>query len=233
MPQEFAMAARTNPDDIGSMAETLAETQALQSEALVRQYVLIVDRSGSMATPDRNQTRWQSAGDAVSRLVQTIFQYDVDHSLPLYLFDHETTYVGELTDPLQVLNVFREFAPRGSTALARVLSQAMSAHAGKSRVNFDVVPGTTFIVILDGATDDDQAVREVLQHFADPRNGHIDNHTQIAVSFLQVGDDENATRFLQDLDENLKPLDIVDHKLDDILYEHNGIERLLHDAIFD
>jgi hypothetical protein len=64
-------------------------------------------------------------------------------------------------------------------------------------------------------------VQEVLQHFADPATD-IDH--KIAVNFLQVGDDENATRFLQ-VPGREPQTSVVDHKLDDILYEHNGIER--------
>jgi hypothetical protein len=227
------MAVRTNPDLIGEMAETPQETRDLRKEALARQYVLICDRSYSMTAKDGAGTRWTSACAAIQKLVGTIFEYDVDHSVPLYVFDHETTFVGELTDPSQVLNVFKEIEPRGSTDLAKVLQTAMSTYAGKARNNFAVVPGTTFIVILDGCADDNDAVKRTLQQFADPTNGYIDNHTQIAVSFVQVGDDRSATAFLQDLDDNLRPLDIVDHKSSNILWQPNGIDILLHDAIFD
>lgn len=231
--RDFALAARANPDHIAVMAETPRETEALQAEALARQYVLIVDRSGSMATPDGSGTRWDSVRGAVSKLVQTAFKYDIDHTVPLYVFDHEPIFLGECTDPLQVVSMLSDFAPRGSTNLAGVLHDAMSAYAGKARVNFATVPGTTFIILLDGGADNEEAVRTVLRRFADPASGYIDNHTQIAVSFVQIGDDHSATRFLQDLDDNLKPLDIVDTKKDDLLAQPGGVDVLLRDAIFD
>jgi hypothetical protein len=110
-------------------------------------------------------------------------------------------------------------------------------YAGKVRNNFAVVPGTTFIVILDGCPNDhevgENAVKNVLRHFADPSNGYIDNHTQIAVSFVQVGDDAKASKFLKALDDDIPGLDICDYKKDNILWEPNGIDVLLHDAIFD
>jgi hypothetical protein len=231
------MAARTNPEQIKEMAETPQETRNLQIEALARQYVLIVDRSYSMTSKDGNGTRWTSACAAVEKLVSTIFKYDIDHNVPLYVFDHETTFVGELGDPSDVINVFKDLAPRGSTDIAKALEVAMSTYAGKARNNFAVVPGTTFIVILDGSPNDkevgENAVKQVLRHFADPVNGYIDNHTQIAVSFVQIGDDVQATRFLKALDDDLPGLDICDHKKDNILWEPNGIDTLLHDAIFD
>jgi Mg-chelatase subunit ChlD len=233
MEREYALAARRDPGVISFMAETPQERAALEKEALARQYVLIVDRSYSMLTRDGKGTRWTSACAAVQKLITTMFEYDVDNSVPVYVFDHETTFVGECTDVRDVINVFKEIQPRGSTDLAGALGMAMEAYAGTSRPNYAVVPGTTFVVIVDGSTDDDQAVKSVLQRFADPANGYVENHTQIAVSFIQIGDDSAATRFLQDLDDNLKPLDIVDHKFDDILNEVGGVDRILLDAIFD
>lgn len=231
--KEFALAARRNPEDIKVMADTHEEVRALKTEALARQYVLIVDRSGSMASRDNNGTRWTSAGAAVAKLVETVFRYDIDHSVPLYLFDHEATFVGECTDVSQVTQVFQQYSPRGTTDLALALSTAMEMYAGTKRPNYSNIPGTTFIVILDGTADDEDAVVRVLQKFADPANGYVANHTQVAVSFVQIGDDIGATRFLTRLDNDLKPLDIVDTKLDDILYTPGGIDQLLHDAIFD
>ncbi|KAG5179880.1 hypothetical protein JKP88DRAFT_326026 [Tribonema minus] len=233
VPKEFALPARSNPDLIATMAETPKEKTTLQREALIRQYVLIVDRSGSMAAPDRNgRTRWDSAGVAVENMVDTIFKYDNDHQVPLYLFDSEVTSVGELTSPSQVKQVFREYRPRGSTGLDKALHEALNTYAGTKRPNYEVVPGTTFIVLLDGSADDEEPVMRTIRYFADPANKFIANHTQIALSFVQIGDDPNAERFLNCLDETAEP-DICDTKKDDILYQAGGLDRLLHDAIFD
>jgi Mg-chelatase subunit ChlD len=72
----------------------------------------------------------------------------------MYVFDHETTFVGELGDPSDVINVFKDLAPRGSTDIAKALEVAMKYVCRKARNNFAVVPGTTFIVILDGSPND-------------------------------------------------------------------------------
>lgn len=233
VPQEFALAARANPDVIKEMAETPAETRELKKEALARQYVLIIDRSGSMAARDGLGTRWDSAASAVAKIIETVFKYDVDHSVPLYLFDHDVEFVGECTNVGQVSQVFSEYKPRGTTDLAKVLDVAMEEYAGRKRPNYALIPGVTFIVLLDGGADDEAAVRRVIQKFATPANGFIANHTQLAVSFVQIGDDSGATRFLKDLDDNLPPIDVIDTKKDDIIFTPGGIDRLLHDAIFD
>lgn len=234
VPEEYALAARANPDVITEMAETQKELNDLQKEALVRQYVIIVDRSGSMSSPDPNSrnTRWDSAEKAVENMIDTIFKYDVDHTVPLYIFDHEVLFLGEVTKSSQVKAVFKEYKPRGTTDLAKALDEALGTYVGTKRPNYEVVPGTTFIVLLDGGADDEQAVYSKLKYYADPANGFVINHTQIAISFIQIGDDSGATAFLKRLDDNIEP-DIADAKKDDILYTKGGLDKILYDAIFD
>lgn len=228
----YALAARENPDDISEMATSVKEVKALEKEALARQYVIIVDKSGSMGERDGEGTRWDSARKAVENMIDVIFTYDIDHSVPLYLFDTNPIFIGEVTKPGQVLKVFREYHPGGTTGLGKVLKMALETYAGTNRPNYEVVPGTTFIVLLDGGADDPEEVYNVLKYYADPNNGYVTNHTQIAVSFVQIGDDKAASDFLKRLDDDIEP-DIADFKKDDILYTNGGLDKLLYDAIFD
>jgi len=124
VPEQFAIEARKNPDVIPMMAETKSETKALSKEALVRQYVIIVDRSGSMDSPDGFGTRWKSARKAVEKLVDAVFEYDTDGRVPLYLFDDQVEFVGECTSSSQVKGVFESYEPRGTTDLAKCLDVA-------------------------------------------------------------------------------------------------------------
>lgn len=236
IPKEFALAARKDIGAIEKMAETPEEKEVLTKEALTRQYVICVDRSGSMGFKDKEQgrTRWKSAKMAVETLLPVIFKHDADGSVPLYLFDSNVTFVGECTDPQQVAEVFDSYQPGSSTNLAACLEEAMGTYLGSKRPNYEVVPGTTFIVLLDGGADDPDKVKAILKKYADPKNGFVANHTQAAVSFVQIADDPGATNFLQDLD-NMQPpeTDICDTCKDDVIYETGGIEKLLMNAIFD
>ncbi len=234
VPKEFALEARKNPECIPEMAETAQEKRELEKEALARQYVFCLDMSGSMSWPDGPTTRWESARKAVEKMVETVFEYDVDHRVPLYLFDHEVTFVGECTESSQVVEVFQSYAPRGTTDLAKCLDVALEEYAGRKRANYEVCPGTTVIVVLDGCADDKDAVRKVIRKFSDPANGYVANHTQLAISFLQIADDPGATEFLKELDDGfIGSPDICDTKKDDILSVSGGIDKLLHDAVFD
>lgn len=188
-----------------------------------------------MSFPDKGgRSRWTSAKMAVEALIPVIFKYDADGSVPLYLFGSSTEFLGECTKPQQVAEVFDKYQPGGTTNLSDCLEQAMETYLGKKRANYEVVPGTTFIVLLDGGADDSERVKQILKKYANPKNGYVANHTQAAVSFVQIYDDPGATKFLQELDDMEPPeTDICDSKRDDILYEKGGIDKLLRDAIFD
>lgn len=235
VPQEFAMAARKNPDVIPQMAESPSETKELETEALVRKYAIIIDRSGSMKSPDGfGKTRWDSARKAVEKLVDAVFKYDDDGRVPLYLFDDQVEFVGECTSSSQVKGVFESYKPRGTTKLAECLDLAMKTYLPKNRSDAEFLPGSTFIVILDGTCDNKDAVKTVIRHYADPANGYIKSHCDAAISFVRIGDDPGAIQFLQELDDGSPEYpDIIDTKADNFIYQKNGPQKLLYDAIFD
>ena len=234
VPKEFAIAARKNPDAITEMAESLEEKKSLEKEALARSYVFCIDRSGSMMTPDGAGTRWDSAQRAVEQLVGKVLEFDLDGSVPLYLFDYETEFVGDCVSPSQVLSVFKDLPPRrGTTNLAPCLDTVLGKYAGKNKENYENVPGLTVVVLLDGETDSNQAVKDVMRKYADPANGFCASHVEISIAFVQLGDDPGATAFLKELDEGVAGLpDICSTCKDEKLFAPGGVEKCLYDAIF-
>lgn len=234
VPKEFAMEARKNPDVIKEMAETPKEKRELEKESLARQYVLICDKSGSMASRDGDSTRWESARLAVEKLVEKMFIYDTDGKVPLYLFDNNVEFVGECTSAGQVAKVFNDYQPGGTTDLGKCLEIAMSTYVGKKRQNWSIVPGTTFVVILDGDADDRQTVKDVIIKYSDPANNFIEHHSNIALTFIQIGDDKGATAFLKELDDKMMGTpDVCDTAKDNELFEEGGVDKILFNAIFD
>lgn len=163
---------------------------------LSRDYVLIVDRSGSMS--GRN---WAQAEEAVQRIAPYICRFDPD-GIDLYFFDHEYICNTNVKSPGEVTSLFQRYRPRGSTNLALALHAAFQAHFEGTR------GATTILVITDGAPDSQSEVERVIKRAA----GSIERDAELSVSFIQVGSDRSATKFLQHLDDDLKDakFDIVD-----------------------
>ncbi len=257
--REIAMEVRKDPKQADVMAVKLATGEGenpsehraiehyvateLKKEALARQYVLLIDKSGSMGTRDQDGgargTRWGAAQKATEMLIGKMFEYDMDHKVPVYLFGDKIETIGELTDVKQVMQLFDQHYPDGgSTNLAGALTTALADHLGKARDNYKVVPGTTVVVITDGQPDSESAVEDILKHYADPKSKFIANDEELAVSFIQIGDDKGATTFLERMDKGFmfegRKMDICDTKKDNFLWDQKGgVEKILADAIFD
>ena len=102
----------------------------------------------------------------------------------------------------EVNNLFDTYRPRGSTGLAQVLHAAFQAHFSGDR------GATTVLVVTDGAPDSRPDVERVIKRAAQS----LERDAELSVSFIQVGNDSAATRFLEHLDDGLHDakFDIVD-----------------------
>ena len=168
-------------------------------EHLQRDYVLIIDRSGSMGSSGR----WQEAEKAVSKLAPYICSFDPD-GVDVYFFDHEFKKCGSVKSAEEVKGIFASTKPRGSTDLAKVLDAAFQDHFDGSR------GATSILVITDGSPDSQRDVEDVIVRAANS----IAEDEELSVSFLQIGDDKGAATFLAKLDDDLESrgakFDIVD-----------------------
>lgn len=168
-----------------------------------RDYVLIVDRSGSMSTPDVNgKSRWNAAKESTYALANKCAQFDAD-GIDLYIFSGNFKKFANTT-PDKVEQIFTENDPMGSTALHLPLKDALDNYfASKAKP-------VTIVVVTDGEPDDEKAVAKVL---IDASN-KMEADEEVAVTFLQVGRDEGAKSFLKKLDDDLQgqgaKFDIVD-----------------------
>jgi hypothetical protein len=253
--KQIALEVREDPKKADEWAKSLAQGEGkdvkehreieqrvaseLKREGLARQYVLLIDKSTSMSRPDPDGgTRWIATENATRDLINAMFEYDMDHKVPVYLFGNKIETIGELTSADQVMRLFKEHAPDGtSTNLAGALDAAMRDHLGKSRNNYDVVPGTTIVVLTDGEPDSQSAVEEILKYYVNPKNNYVKDDKELAISFIQIGDNKDATAFLDRIDNDGftfdgKKLDVCDTKKDDVL-RAKGAAYILEQAIYD
>lgn len=195
-----------------------------------RDYTLIIDKSGSMALKDQpgGRSRWNVARESAFALAAKCEELDED-GLTLYLFSGRFKRYDGITSS-RVDQVWQENEPSGGTDLAGVLRHAFDAYF--QRRGTGLGKSETILVVTDGEPDDPRAViRAVMEASRKVKNGE-----ELGVSFVQVGNDPNARRFLKLLDEELvgsgAPFDICDTvTLDEM--ETMGLTEVLIGAVSD
>jgi hypothetical protein len=173
--------------------------------ALQRDYVLIVDRSGSMGTADvHGKSRWEVAREGTEALARKIQTLDPD-GVDLYTFANKFNRYENVTAD-KVAQIWQENEPNGGTNLAGVLDDALAHYFKKGTP-------ATFIVVTDGEPNDRGAVtRSIVE-----ASKKLEKDEDLAIQFIQIGNDPGARQFLQFLDDGLvekqgAKFDIVDTK---------------------
>nr|WP_017721178.1 VWA domain-containing protein [Oscillatoria sp. PCC 10802] len=197
-----------------------------------RDYTLIIDKSGSMSTPDQlgGKSRWDAAQESTLAVARKCEQFDPD-GITVYLFSGRFKRFESVTSS-KVAQIFQENDPSGSTNLAAVLLDATSNYFQRKTAGQTKLSGETILVITDGEPDDRRAVMKVIID----ASRLMDRDEELAISFIQVGSDATATRFLKALDDELQSagakFDIVDTvTLDDM--ENMTLAEVLLNAIAD
>lgn len=165
-----------------------------------RDYTLIIDKSGSMATPDQKggRTRWLAAHESTLALASKCEQFDPD-GITIYVFSGKFKRYENVTSA-KVSQIFQENDPSGTTDLAGVLKHATDDYFQRKAANQTKPNGETILVVTDGEPDDRKAVMKVIIE----ASRKMDRDEELAISFIQVGTDANATRFLKVLDDELQ-----------------------------
>ena len=197
-----------------------------------RDYTLIIDKSGSMATPDQKggRTRWVAAQESTFALDSKCEQFDPD-GITVYTFSGRFKRYENVTSS-KVMQVFQENDPSGTTDLASVLKDATDNYFQRKAAAETKPNGETILVITDGEPDDRKAVMKVIIE----TSRRMDKDEELAISFIQVGTDPHATRFLKVLDDEMQSagakFDICDTiTMEDM--EDYSLSEVLLNAIID
>ncbi|MBD1215857.1 VWA domain-containing protein [Aphanizomenon flos-aquae NRERC-008] len=197
-----------------------------------RDYTLIIDKSGSMATPDQKggRSRWVAAQESTLALASKCEQFDPD-GITIYLFSGKFKRYDNVTSA-KVTQIFTENDPSGTTDLAGVLKNATDDYLQRKAAGQTKPNGETILVVTDGEPDDRKAVMRVIIEVS----RRLDRDEELAISFIQVGNDAQATRFLKILDDELQSagakFDICDTiTMDDM--EDMSLSEVLLNAIND
>ncbi len=100
----------------------------------------------------------------------------------------------------KVEQIFRENDPAGTTNLASVLQDAINNYFQRKAAGTTKPNGETILVVTDGEPDDRRAVFEVIIN----ATHQMERDEELAISFIQVGKDLQATKFLKALDDQMQ-----------------------------
>lgn len=194
-------------------------------------YAIVVDRSGSMGTKDcpGGISRWAQAKDWAKSIAQKAGQYDSDGIDVVFFDDSLVTYEGVTASKVDEL--FRKLGPSGSTDTAKAINYVLQGYFNrrngvsskkglfggmfskpekKDPFAKNNAKPLIIICITDGTPNSQSELRSVIID----ATKKIDSDQEIGITFIQVGNDNGARKFLKELDDNLTgaKYDIVDCK---------------------
>lgn len=179
-----------------------------------RDYVLVIDRSGSMSATDTpsGKTRFKECEESTLAIASKLNELDPD-GITLIAFGSAFKKY-ENTTPEKVANVFKENEPMGSTNLSPVLKDVFSDYNKRKSAGNTKANGEMLIIVTDGQPNDESEVMKEIVKFGNTL-GNADE--EYGISFIQIGRDQEATNFLKRLDDDLVSKhgakhDIVDAK---------------------
>lgn len=187
-------------------------------------HIILIDQSGSMGEPStvmEGKNRWQEAAEFTTSYARFVEAVD-DDGLTVVTFNSRPTSFDNVKAD-KVAEIFSNNQPGGSTNLAAALKVALDKKfaAGKNAI---------ILVMTDGSPDSQTEVKNVITDAANK----IERDEQLAIQFVQIGNDKGAAAFLADLDDNLKgaKFDIV-NSLTREQAEGYTVEQLLWQALND
>ncbi|MBD0343246.1 MAG: VWA domain-containing protein [Coleofasciculus sp. Co-bin14] len=197
-----------------------------------RDYTLIIDKSGSMSMRDQlgGKSRWEVMQESTLAIASKCEEFDPD-GITIYLFSGRFRRYDNVTSS-KVAQIFKENEPSGRTDLASVLQDATNNYLQRKAAGQTKANGETILVVTDGEPDDRKAVMKVIIE----ASRRMERDEELAISFVQVGTDAQATKFLKVLDDELQgagaKFDIVDTvTMDDM--EDMTLSEVLLNAIVD
>jgi uncharacterized protein YegL len=164
-----------------------------------RDYTLIIDKSGSMSTPDQRggRSRWAEVQESTLAIARKCEQFDPD-GITVYVFSGKFKRYDDVTAQ-KVEQIFMENDPVGATNLASVLQDATHSYFQRKAKGQTKPAGETILIVTDGEPDDRRAVIEVIIN----ASRQMERDNELALSFFQIGSDAQATKFLRALDDQL------------------------------
>jgi hypothetical protein len=197
-----------------------------------RDYTLIIDKSGSLATDDHNdgKTRWEVAQESTFALAKKCEEIDPD-GITVYLFSGRFRRYDNVTAD-KILQIYAENQPMGKSDLKSVLEDALDNYFQRKAKGEAKPNGETILVITDSIPDEPKEIIRLIINASQK----IDRDEELGISFIQIGNDKKAKEYFTVLDDQLESagakFDIVDTiTMDDM--QHISLTEVLLNALVD
>ncbi|KAI9777255.1 MAG: hypothetical protein M1839_008985 [Geoglossum umbratile] len=195
--------------------------------------VFFIDDSGSMGSrvgpEDDSHTRWDQAREIFMRLVPLALQYDRD-GIDIHFLNTTEFSQQNITSTTRVQYLFSEVEPDGDTPIGFELEGFLKDYLRKLERSYkgeERVKPLNLIILTDGEPDDLELLDRVIVNAARKIQELGARDRQIGIQFVQIGDEDEATRFLKRLDDDLgiknQTLDIVDT----VKYDPKGGDEMI------
>lgn len=238
----FSSKLPTVHDQTSTMEETVPMTTSREM-LKNRDYTLIIDKSGSMAITDKDdnkikneqamKTRWELIEESTIALASKCEKLDPD-GITVYTFSTNFKKYTSVT-ARKVVDIFENEDPFGNTNLAGVLQAALDDFFQRKMISQTKPNGETILVVTDGKADDPiTVIRTIVE-----ATQKMDRDEELAISFIQIGADKEASEYLEYLDDQLQQdrgakFDIVDTiTIDEIVEKGLTLTEVLLKAITD
>jgi hypothetical protein len=201
-----------NPTNFLSIPNLSGREQALLG---TRDIVILVDKSGSMKEPDcptstisglgsllfnrsapQGMSRWDWSERQISFLGHQTSSVLPDGFTLVLFSGGQETFRNVHAD--QIPSIFRASNPGGGTNMAKALKKQLNEYFAERNNNPYVKP-LSIAIITDGVPDNARALTSTIIE----ATRQMQNPGEISISFLQVGNDPQGSRLLQDLDFDL------------------------------
>ena len=165
-------------------------------------YIVLVDKSGSMSTTDcpNGKSRWAYAQENVLAIARKCQEFDAN-GITVGVFSDKCKLYENVTDGAGILeNIFKENEPSGGTDTAGAVGMVIDEYiASKGSATCKPI---VCVIITDGRPNDEAALVQVIVN----ATKKISTREEIGLEFIQIGKDEHAKEFLNRLDNNMTKL---------------------------
>lgn len=197
-----------------------------------RDYVLLIDKSGSMISDDtpNGQTRWKAVQELTQAIAAKIQELDPD-GITVYTFDDSFTKYENVTAE-KVNEIFLKQKPCNGTSFVPVLTDVFNSYNKRKKADQTKPNGEMLLVVTDGAPSDQEPTMKKIVEFG---NALASADDEYGISFFQIGKDQSASAFLKKMDDDLvgsygAKHDIVDTKTFEQIGEI-GLTEALNEAL--